>query len=458
MALADAHPDARSTVRLGPPFDVEIVIPVYNEEAGLARSVERLRRYLDERFPFGTVVTIADNASTDGTWAVAQRLASGLARVRALHLDDKGRGRALRAAWLASDAKVVAYMDVDLSTDLDALLPLVAPLLSGHSEVAIGTRLAAGSNVRRGSKRELISRSYNLLVRSVLGTRFSDAQCGFKAVTREAAGVLVPMVHDDEWFFDTELLVLAHRNGLRIHEVPVDWIDDPDSSVDIGATARADLAGICRLVRSFAAGKGRASRRVARHPRGESSDVVRIAGVGVASTVAYLVLFALWRPVAGAYLASAAALVCTCVVNTLVHAWSSANAAGYLRSRRRLTAIALATMVSLAVTSGCLWLAGVAFGTSGPVELLAVAAGTMLAVPLRFAVGHAATFADQVAVPRTPEPAPEAALIADVRVHDLAGPPVSDPPAARLEARPDPTHREPSPSAHALPTNERPRS
>ena len=152
---------------------VEIVIPVYNEEAALAESVRRLREYLDRRFPFPAVVTIADNASTDGTWACALELAGTVSGVRALHLDEKGRGRALRAAWSASDAAIVAYMDVDLATDLDALLPLVAPLVSGHSDVAIGTRLAPGANVVRGPKRELISRAYNLIVRAALHNGFS---------------------------------------------------------------------------------------------------------------------------------------------------------------------------------------------------------------------------------------------------------------------------------------------
>jgi glycosyltransferase involved in cell wall biosynthesis len=232
---------------------VEIVVPVYNEEAGLEASVLRLRRFLDTSFPFTTTVTVADNASTDRTWGIASDMARRVPGVRAVHLSEKGRGRALRAAWLASEATVVAYMDVDLATGLDALLPLVAPLLSGHSDVAIGTRLARGSRVVRGPKRELISRCYNLLVRTALHSDFSDAQCGFKAVRADVARSLLPMVQDDTWFFDTELLVLAERGGLRIHEVPVDWVDDPDSRVDIPRTAVDDLRGVWRLMRDPAA-------------------------------------------------------------------------------------------------------------------------------------------------------------------------------------------------------------
>ena len=229
---------------------VDIVVPVYNEEADLESSVRRLRAYLDDRFPFASTITIADNASTDATWAIARRLADSMPRVRALHLDQKGRGRALRQAWLASEAPIVAFTDVDLSTDLDALLPLVAPLISGHSQVSIGSRLARGARVTRGPKREFISRSYNLILRIVLRVGFRDAQCGFKAMRADVARALLPQVRDQAWFFDTELLVLAERAGLRVHEVPVDWVDDPDSRVAIGSTALADLRGVWRLLRS----------------------------------------------------------------------------------------------------------------------------------------------------------------------------------------------------------------
>ena len=228
------------------PF-IDIVIPVYNEERDLGPSVRKLRDYLTSQFPFPAAITIADNASRDGTLAVAQRLAEELPRVRVLHLDAKGRGRALRAAWLQSDAPIVAYMDVDLSTDLKALLPLVAPLVSGHSDLAIGSRLARGARVTRGPKREIISRCYMLVLRLALGAHFTDAQCGFKAVRTAVAKQLLPRVRDEAWFFDTELLILAQRAGLRVHEVPVDWTDDPDSRVAIVRTAIDDLRGVLRL-------------------------------------------------------------------------------------------------------------------------------------------------------------------------------------------------------------------
>ncbi len=194
-------------------------------------------------------------------------------------MPEKGRGRALRAAWTASDAQVLAYCDVDLSTDLAALLPLVAPLITGHSDLAIGTRLARDSRVVRGAKREFISRTYNLILRSTLAARFSDAQCGFKAIRGDVAQRLVPLVEDTGWFFDTELLVIAERAGLRIHEVPVDWVDDPNSSVDLLRTAAEDLKGIARLGRALA-DRPRPAARPAREARPRGARRARARGAG----------------------------------------------------------------------------------------------------------------------------------------------------------------------------------
>lgn len=240
-------PDHRPVWAERKPVVLDVVIPVYNEEHVLAASVETVWRMLHKEFPYPFRITIADNASTDSTLRVARRLASSLAEVRVQVLSRKGRGLALKQTWLASDALVLAYMDVDLSTDLGALFPLVAPLMSGHSDVAIGSRLAHGAHVVRGPKREFISRSYNFILRQGLRVKFSDAQCGFKAIRRDVAQVLLPLVEDESWFFDTELLVLAEWCRLRIHEVPVDWYDDPDSRVHIASTARDDLHGVWRL-------------------------------------------------------------------------------------------------------------------------------------------------------------------------------------------------------------------
>ena len=248
----DDQPPAGARERL-----VEVTVPVYNEEKVLEQSVRLLHSYLTDNLPFDFVITIADNASTDGTFAIAQRLRTELPRVRAVHLDRKGRGLALRHVWSSSEADIVAYMDADLSTGLDAFLPLIAPLLSGHSDLSVGSRLAHGAQVVRSPKREIISRVYNLLLRTVLSARFSDAQCGFKAGRTEVIKALLPAVADDTWFFDTELLMLAQRKGLRIYQVPVTWTEDPDSTVEIVRTALADLRGVARLRFGFRTSDGR---------------------------------------------------------------------------------------------------------------------------------------------------------------------------------------------------------
>jgi glycosyltransferase involved in cell wall biosynthesis len=286
---------------------VDITIPVYNEERDLAPAVRRLHNYLNSNFPFSAQITIADNASTDGTAAQALRLATELRGVRLIRLNEKGRGRALAASWLTSDAQVVAYMDVDLSTDLSALLPLIAPVMSGHSDVSIGSRLTRGARVVRSTRRELISRCYNLLLRVVLGVRFKDAQCGFKAVRGDVARTLIPEVQNRNWFFDTELLVRAERAGLRVHELPVDWIEDPDSRVDILATAIEDLRGVWRLA------TGRWMEEAPARLRGQ---VVRFAAIGVMCTLAYAALYWMLRGFLTPFASNTVALVITAIANT----------------------------------------------------------------------------------------------------------------------------------------------
>ena len=225
---------------------VDVVIPVYNEESALEKSVLALREFLQKNCPIEWRVVVANNASTDSTIEIAKRLAERFADVRYVHLDVKGRGRALRKAWLETDADIVAYMDVDLSTNLRFFPPLVQALLDGY-DVAIGSRLMSASRVTRTFRREVISRCYNLLVKALFFTRFSDAQCGFKALTRVAATKLVPVVKDESWFFDTELLILAEKKGYRIKEVPVEWIEDLDSRVHILRTATDDIRGLLRV-------------------------------------------------------------------------------------------------------------------------------------------------------------------------------------------------------------------
>jgi len=362
---------------------VDVAVPVYNEERALDGSVRRLHAYLSAGFPFSWRITIVDNASTDGTWWCAARLARDLPGVRALHLDRKGRGLALRSAWASSDATVVAYMDVDLSTDLDALLPLVAPLVSGHSDVAIGSRLLPGAHVARRPKRELISRTYNGLLRTVLATRVHDMQCGFKAVRADVARRLLPAVDDDGWFFDTELLLLAERNGLRIHEVPVDWIDDHDSRVHVARTALDDLRGTVRMARRFATGRGRVElgpveRRPLRDDFGRRS--VSFALIGAASTAVSLVVFLLTRSALGAIAANAVAVTVTFVANT----WANARYTARVERPRWWRAIGVYAG-SLLFTSGALALVAVTGGGLGR-QVAVLLVTWSLAAAVRFAV------------------------------------------------------------------------
>jgi putative flippase GtrA len=316
---------------------VDIVVPVYNEQEVLEGSIRRLYAYCDANLKHDWRIVIADNASTDATLEVAGALTGDLEHVAVMHLQRKGRGRALRVAWSMSDADVLCYMDVDLSTDLRALPPLIAALASGHSEVAIGTRLAPGSRVVRGRKRELISRSYNRLLRVALRARFSDAQCGFKAIRADAARRLLPQVADEGWFFDTELLVCAQRQGMRIHEVAVDWTDDPDSRVDIVSTALGDLRGVLRMRFDTA--------------------LPRFLAIGVASTFAYALLYLVMR---GSLIhmpthpANALALALTAVANTQANRRLSFRIRGRAGLVRQHAAGALVYLIALGLTDGAL--------------------------------------------------------------------------------------------------------
>ena len=374
---------------------VDIAIPVYNEEAELEASVRRLHAYLRAALPFSFRITIADNASTDGTWAIACALERELPDVLAIHLEDKGRGRALRHVWTHSDAPVLAYMDVDLSTDLAAVLPLLAPLVSGHSDMAIGTRLAPGARVVRGAKREVISRCYNLLLRTTLGAGFSDAQCGFKAIRADRARTLLPLVQDTGWFFDTELLFLAERAGMRIHEVPVDWVDDPDSRVDLVATALSDMKGVARLLRGLATGalplatlrEATAAERAVQAKPGLFAQLARFSAVGVVSTVAYVLLYVVLRAGIPAVAANALALFVTAVANTAVNrrvTFGVRNGKAHLR--HQLQGIVVFA-VGLALTTGALLaLHTVAPGAGRGLEVAVLVTTGVLATAVRFAL------------------------------------------------------------------------
>ncbi|MEH3133819.1 MAG: bifunctional glycosyltransferase family 2/GtrA family protein [Mycolicibacterium neoaurum] len=384
-----------SAVQVGRDTDVpvvDVVVPVYNEQAALQRSVRRLHQHLQDSFTFPVRITIADNASTDDTPRIAAELAAELPGVRVVRLEEKGRGRALHHVWSLSDAPVLAYMDVDLSTDLAAFAPLIASLISGHSDLAIGTRLNRSSRVVRGAKREFISRCYNLILKSTLRAHFSDAQCGFKAIRADVARQLLPHVRDTGWFFDTELLVLAERSGLRIHEVPVDWVDDPDSRVDIVATAKADLLGIGRLLRGFAGGSipinsiaAQLGSRRAAAPGSLLRQAVRFAGVGVLSTVAYLVLFLVLHPLFGAQLANFAALLITAIGNTAANRRFTFGVRGSKAVARHHVEGLIVFAIALAITSGSLaGLHAIAEHPGKVVETTVLVAANLIATAARF--------------------------------------------------------------------------
>ncbi len=393
----DASPDGLLPEGRPTTVALDIAIPVHNEEVDLRPAVLRLHEYLSAELPFSFRITIADNASTDRTAAIADQLAAEMPTVSSIHLTEKGRGRALKKVWTDSDARVLAYMDVDLSTDLTALLPLVAPLISDHSDLAIGTRLHRGSRVVRGPQREFISRCYNLILRGTLAARFSDAQCGFKAIRRSVAAQLLPLVEDTGWFFDTELLILAERSGLRIHEVPVDWVDDPDSRVDIVSTARQDLLGVARVARALATGSlplAQVRRQLGRAPlaadtpgvpAGTTRQVVRFAAIGVLSTLAYLVLYLMLRSFAGAQVANLVALALTAIGNTAGNrrvTFGIRGRAGAVRHQFQGFGIFL---LGLAITSGALALLHLSDPDPGNLQEIGVlVAANLVATTVRF--------------------------------------------------------------------------
>lgn len=243
LAATQSQPPFRVIAR---PF-IDIVVPVLNEEKILQESITTLDEYMAKHLPYRYQITIADNGSQDKTLAIAKNLAEKHQSVRVVSLAERGRGRALKQVWQNSPADILTYMDVDLSTSLDDFLPMIQPLVAGEAGVAIGSRLAKGAKTTRGLKREFISRCYNKIIKRTSGTKFSDAQCGFKAIRRDVAAKFLPKIKDNEWFFDTELLIKTERAGVPIHEQPVTWIEDTDSRVKIVKTAVDDLKGLYRV-------------------------------------------------------------------------------------------------------------------------------------------------------------------------------------------------------------------
>jgi glycosyltransferase involved in cell wall biosynthesis len=234
------------------PPKVDVVVPVYNEEVDLARNIPLLRDFLaGPSFPCSWRIIIGDNGSTDRTPEVSRQLADQYpGEVTYFQASGRGKGRVIKEAWLASDADIVSFMDVDLSTELDAFPALIRSITDEGCDLAIGSRAHPQSIVRRSWKRRLMTRVYNALIRAMFGTHFSDAQCGFKAASADAASRLLPLTEDLNWFLDTELLVIAEKAGYRIAEVPITWVEDEGTSVRLVSTISSDLAGLVRLRRT----------------------------------------------------------------------------------------------------------------------------------------------------------------------------------------------------------------
>ena len=243
LAATESQPPFRAITR---PL-IDIVVPVLNEEKILQKSTTTLDEYMAKHLPHRYQITIVDNGSQDKMLEIAKNLAEKHQSVQVVSLAERGRGRALKQVWQNSPADILAYMDVDLSTSLDDFLPMIQPLVAGEAGVAIGSRLLKDSKTSRGLKREFISRCYNSTIKWTSRTKFSDAQCGFKAIRRDVSTKFLPKIKDNKWFFDTELLIKTERAGVPIYEQLVTWIEDTDSRMKIVKTAVDDLRGLYRV-------------------------------------------------------------------------------------------------------------------------------------------------------------------------------------------------------------------
>lgn len=211
--------------------EVSVVLPAYNESELIVDSVEKVRNVLLE-LGWTFEIIIAENGSTDGSDIISKMLSEEYEEVKHLHT-EKGRGNALRAAFKKAEGDVIMYMDMDLSTDLRYIEVIVNSILDGY-DVVTGSRLLPESVVvGRISKREITSRAYNFLVRLILGSKLMDHQCGFKAYNKESLRVIIDDVKDNDWSFDTEILVKSQKKGFKVTEIPVYWVDNTDTSVKL---------------------------------------------------------------------------------------------------------------------------------------------------------------------------------------------------------------------------------
>lgn len=412
--LLDQRQRAATRWSIGQAATVDVVVPVSDEERALPGCLQVLRRHLHDELPLAWTITVAAYASTDGVRRVAGEFAGSDHRIRVLHLDDGGRGQALRTAWTYSDADVVVYLDVHLSTGMDALLPLIAPLINGHSDIAIGSRLAPGARTVRIARREVISRCYNRILRVTHGARFSDAQCRFKAARTEVIRPLLAHVHDDGWFFDTELLLLAEHNGLRIHEVPVDWVDNVDDRARMWSTIVVDVRGLVRVARAKATGAARVAALPQRPvPRPTHPDAVLAARgggllwqlaafglIGLASTAVTAALYALLRSWVPPLAANLAALVAVNLLNTEANRRLTFAGSGVARQGMHVRGLAVFGLY-YALTSGALLaLQAVVTRPSRWLEVAVLLAASVVGTAVRFVLLRRWVFPPTVPRPR----------------------------------------------------------
>ncbi len=415
--LLDERQRAATRWSIGQNATVDVVVPVTDEERALAGCLHVLRHFLREQLPCAWTITVVDDASTAGVRRVASEFAGSDHRIRVLHLDRRGRGHALRTGWTYSDADVVVYLDVYRCTNMDALLPLIAPLINGHSDIALGSRLAPGARTGHSGRREVISRCYNRLIRVTHGARFSDAQCRFKAARTEVIRPLLADVRDDG-FFDTELLLLAEHNGLRIHEVPVDWADNLDGRGRMWSTVVADVPGLARVARAKATGAARVRRQPQpsaprpTHPdavpaaqgRGLLWQLVTFGLIGVASTAVTAALYAVMRSWVPPLAANLAALVAVNVLNTEANRRLTFAGSGVAQHGMHLRGLAIFGLY-YALTSGALLvLQAVVAHPSRWLEVAVLLAASVVGTAVRFVLFRRWVFPSTI--PRPPRHVP----------------------------------------------------
>lgn len=228
---------------------IEVIFPVYNEGSTIYDQIKKFNKFFDIDFKKNLYITVADNGSNDNTFTICNDLLNKKLINNYLSISQKGRGRAIKQSIINSDADIVSYMDIDLSTDLDHFKDLVESIYLKGYDISIGSRLSKTSKVIGRKKiREFTSRAYNLLIKIYFPkSKIQDMQCGFKAFSRKKILKVLNYVENNRWFFDTELILIARKFNLKIDQIPVKWTDDPNTSVNIISTAIEDIVGLTKL-------------------------------------------------------------------------------------------------------------------------------------------------------------------------------------------------------------------